>query len=193
MSSFHNQQVRQSATTNNQNKKDDNPQMTKQLQRPRPYHKLPPNVGERLHHRSWSNLDLEGKIEDIRLQLIMAEGRLCHYIKGADVSKEMRNLSYFLLSPIRFGDRMKHDDYEHLKQSLSNWTDHLPKTRDRAIQAMERMIKNCDKQIAKIHLKQKNEFLYTMGIRRQDLEPSGEDIFKQVFAEEIEEREAAQA
>ena len=199
MTSFTHQQVRQPVLNNQNNQpKQEKSQSTKQLQRAVPEHVWPQNIGARLHHRNWSNLDLTGKLEDIRLQLMLAERRLCHYVQKADVRCEMRKLINHLLEPIsnaaRFsGDRLKQNEWVSLHNFLDELTNHLPRTRDRAIQTLERAIRNCDKRIAKIKLDQKNEFLYTMGIRRQDLEPSGEDIFKQVFAEEIEEREAAQA
>ena len=170
-----------------------NPEYHDEIQRRVPYHRYPSGWRKRIHHRSWSNMDTEAKLEDARLQFIFAEGWICHYSQGACVYMELRSLTKMLHSPIKFSGEFTEGKLAYFFARISNWTNKLPRTRDEAIESLERLIKTCENLLAELHDQQRNEFYYTMGIKRIDLDPSGEDIYEKLFAPELKELRRAEA
>ena len=163
----------------------------KRLCRPRPYHKIVGNIKELIHHRNWKDMDEQARLEDARLQFILAEGRMCYYPQRADVSDELKKLVDYIASPIYFSGELSHGKCNYLKSQLYQWTEKLPNTRDMAIRSLERLIASCERLINKMQLEQKNEFFYTMAIKRKELDSSkGIELYEQLFAEEIKTLEA---
>lgn len=166
----------------------------KTLQRRRPYHKIVGNITELIHHRNWKTMDEQAKLEDARLQFILAEGRMCYYGKRADVSQELKSLVDYISSPIYYAGELSEGKCNYLKSQLYKWTEKLPHTRDMAIRSLERLIANCERLINKMQLEQRNEFLYTMGIKRKELDSSkGIELYEKLFAEELKTLEAEKA
>ena len=60
-----------------------------------------------------------------------------------------------------------------------------------AIRSLERLIASCERLIAKLQLEERNEFMYTMGIKRKELNPEkGIELYERIFSEEIKILEA---
>jgi hypothetical protein len=172
-----------------------NPGQHRTLQRPRPYHKIDGDIKEQLHHRNWDGKDEEARINDIRLQLIMTEGRLCCYEATANVGPETRSLACYLWSAISYSKTifLRKSERERLEDDLDKWTNKLPRKRDVAIESIERLIAVCDSMLLKLRQRQGNEFLRLMNITREEAKPKGAELFYQIFAPEVEERAAAEA
>lgn len=150
------------------------------------------NVGKRLHNRNWDNMDLLQRIQDVRLQFICSIQRLEKLPDRSTVTEELRQLSYYIWYPLNRSTNLNEFEKKKIsKLCLIQCTKKLPQTKGTAIAALERRIHKCDSLINKLLRNQQNEFMYTMGIRRIDMEPSAIDLFKQIFEEEIQ--EAAQA
>jgi len=166
------------------------------LMRPKPYHKIIGNLRELIHHRNWLNMNEEQRINDIRTQFILAEGRICCYPNRADVLDELLDLVDYLASPIYYAKELDREYCNYLKANMYAWVKQLPHTRDMAIRSLERFIARCDRHLAKLQRDQKNEFLYTMGIRIHDYNAEiekGAQLLQQLFGEEVKELEAEKA
>ena len=156
----------------------------------KPHDEFIPNLSKRIRNKVWDDMTQDQKVDYIRIQFILAIRKIKTLPERATATENLVAMAKFIRKPIYNSRELTFNEKGHLNTITIKWaTGKIPQTKWGAIRALESRIQKCDSILRKSYRDQKNEFLRTMGIRPVELEVGAEDLFKQLFEEEINEQQ----
>jgi hypothetical protein len=155
-----------------------------------PHDEFIPDLGKKIRNRVWDDMSEVDKVDYIRIQFILAIRKIRKLPDKASAHDELVQMAKYIRKPIYNSTELTFNEKGMLNTITIKWVtgSKMPQTKWGAIRALERRVIKCKNMLHRSYLRQRNEFLQTMGIRPVEI-PSNEKLFREIFAPEIEDQQ----